>query len=824
MTASGSNVFESGNNWREVDVTVIGQALSTDADLSSLAISPGTLDPSFSASTTTYTANVANSVTSMTVTPTTSDSSATMTVNGDTVTSGTAHTITGLTVGDNTVTIIVTAQDATTKTYTITVTRAAPSSTDADLSSLAISPGTLDPSFSASTTTYTANVANSVTSMTVTPTTSDSSATMTVNGNAATSGTAHSITGLTVGDNTVTIIVTAQDATTKTYTITVTRAAPSSTDADLSSLAISPGTLDPSFSASTTTYTANVANSVTSMTVTPTTSDSSATMTVNGNAATSGTAHSITGLTVGDNTVTIIVTAQDATTKTYTITVTRAAPSSTDADLSSLAISPGTLDPSFSASTTTYTANVANSVTSMTVTPTTSDSSATMTVNGNAATSGTAHSITGLTVGDNTVTIIVTAQDATTKTYTITVTRADIPPPPPDTTAPRITSARVSGSDTIIVSFSERVQGSTGAPDWSLDGAPGVAVDSATGLPGGSVELGLSEDLPEDKPELTLGYTGTGIEDLAGNPLGTATIAVSYPSSDRSRGQSAPPVFDIGSVIKSYPQSVPEWVSQAVGARDPGTPIPPISINGTFAFPLEINSMGYLLDGPVSTIVPAQVAAGQPVTITVTVHDPTPIAYFAVYLNLQGSDVSHLDSDAQVIWNYGQTYVVDRSGLMQDVTVTLSEDPDDPTIKTFTITVTLSEGMGKTNMAIRTWNAAGQLTEVQVFDAIDVRAQEPEPVAVDPEPAEAEPELVAVDPEPAADDEPVGRDVLAIRMWSGFEPESISDAQLLASLDLDYPGADIPSWVMTELGTLTVKGDITVEQFRTALEYVLEYS
>ena len=283
-------------------------------------------------------------------------------------------------------------------------------------------------------------------------------------------------------------------------------------------------------------------------------------------------------------------------------------------------------------------------------------------------------------------------------------------------------------------------------------------------------------------------------------------------------------MFDIGSVIKSYPQSVPEWVSQAVGARDPGTPIPPISINGTFAFPLEINSMGYLLDGPVSTIVPAQVAAGQPVTITVTVHDPTPIAYFAVYLNLQGSDVSHLDSDAQVIWNYGQTYVVDRSGLMQDVTVTLSEDPDDPTIKTFTITVTLSEGMGKTNMAIRTWNAAGQLTEVQVFDALDVRAQEPEPVAVDPEPAEAEPEPVAVDPEPAAVDDPAERDVLAIRMWSGFEPESISDAQLLASLDLDYPGADIPSWVMTELGVLAAGGDITVEQFTTALEYVLEHS
>ena len=389
-----------------------------------------------------------------------------------------------------------------------------------------------------------------------------------------------------------------------------------------------------------------------------------------------------------------------------------------------------------------------------------------------------------------------------------------------DKTDPRITSARASGSDTITVSFSERVQGSTGAPDWTLDGAPGVAVDSATGLPGGSVSLGLSEDLPEDKPELTLGYTGTGIEDLAGNPMDAVTdIAVRYPSSGRSQESSAPPVIDIGSVIKSYPQSVPEWVSQAAGARDPGTPIPSISVNGTFAFPLEINSSGYLLDGPASTLVPHVVATGQPVTIKVTVHDPTPIAYFAAYLNLQGNDVSHLDSDAQIIWDYGQTYVIDQSGLMRDITVTMSEDPDDPTRNTFTVTVTLSESMGKTNMAIRTWNADGRLAGVQIFDALDVRSPELEPVVVDPEPAETEP--VVVDPEPAAVDDSAGRDILEIRMWSGFEPESISDAQLLASLGLDYPGADIPAWVMTELGPLVAKGGVTVDEFKTALEYVL---
>ena len=58
-------------------------------------------------------------------------------------------------------------------------------------------------------------------------------------------------------------------------------------------------------------------------------------------------------------------------------------------------------------------------------------------------------------------------------------------------------------------------------------------------------------------------------------------------------------------------------------------------------------------------------------------------------------------------------------------------------------------------------------------------------------------------------------------MWSGFEPEYTTDAQLLASPGLDYPGIDIPSWVMTELGTLAARGDVTAGEFKTAPEYVL---
>jgi uncharacterized protein with beta-barrel porin domain len=217
--------------------------------------------------------------------------------------------------------------------------------------------------------------------------------------------------------------VTAQDGTTtQTYTTTVTRAA--SASASLSNLAISSGTLSPSFASGTTSYTASVANGTSSITVTPTVTDSNSTVKINGTTVTSGSASGAIALSVGSNTITTVVTAQDGTTtQTYTTTVTRAA--SSTATLSNLAISSGALSPSFASGTSSYTASVANSVSSITVTPTVSDSNATVKVNDTTVTSGSASGAIALNVGSNTITTVVTAQDGTaTQTYTTTVTRA----------------------------------------------------------------------------------------------------------------------------------------------------------------------------------------------------------------------------------------------------------------------------------------------------------------------------------------------------------------------------------------------------------------
>ncbi len=292
------------------------------------------------------------------------------------------------------------------------------------MSGLTLSDVTL--AFASATTEYTASVASDVTQTTVTPTTNDDGATYEIKLDGATN--ADGVIPLAVGSNFITVDVTAEDGnTTKTYTVTVTRAEPPvSTDATLGNLTLSDAPF--TFASDTTSYDVNVAHDVDQTTVTPTTNYDGASYVVKLDDAVDE--DGAVELSIGANGVSVVVTAEDGeTTKTYTVTVTRAEPLSTDATLSGLTLS-GVDFGAFDPATTDYAADVANGVTETTVTPTVNDSGASYVVKLDDAVDE--DRVIPLTVGQNVITVEVTAEDGdTTKTYTVTVTRAGAPAPEP---------------------------------------------------------------------------------------------------------------------------------------------------------------------------------------------------------------------------------------------------------------------------------------------------------------------------------------------------------------------------------------------------------
>ncbi len=495
-TKPGDNTDILVSDWVTVSGTPQGtqQTWSTNANLSALTVGSATSSGdqytdfsigTFGATVASYTASVANDQTHVKVTPTVADTGATVGVrkgtsgNFDSVTSGQASGAIALDVGANTLVVRVTAEDGSTKDYTVTVTRRQAQqtwSTNANLSALTTGSATSSGgqytdfsigTFGATVTSYTASVANDQTHVKVTPTVADTGATVGVrkgtsgNFDSVTSGQASAAIALDVGANTLVVRVTAEDGSTKDYTVTVTRRQAQqarSTNANLSALTASTSTssggtfngltLTPSsFSASRTSYTASVSNTQTYLKLTPTVADTGkATVTVQGTSVTSGTESGEILLSVGSNTLTVRVMAEDGSTvKDYTVTVTRRAAQqarSTNANLSALTASTSTssggtfngltLTPSsFSASRTSYTASVSNTQTYLKLTPTVADTGkATVGVRKGSGgsfmpvTSGSASGAFALDVGANPITVRVTAEDgSTTKDYSVAVTR-----------------------------------------------------------------------------------------------------------------------------------------------------------------------------------------------------------------------------------------------------------------------------------------------------------------------------------------------------------------------------------------------------------------
>ena len=341
-----------------------------------------------------------------------------------------------------------------------------------------------------------------------------------------------------------------------------------------------------------------------------------------------------------------------------------------------------------------------------------------------------------------------------------------------------------------------------------------------------------------------------------------SNLALRLTSPSRGGGEH-PPIIDLGTLAYQRLADIPPHIAEQAASHDASEPLEPITPDDTFDLPLVIDGYGYLLDDTTNTLVPQTVRAGDnSIThITFTVYTQKDLAHFILYLNLQGENTDYADSDTYITYEGdGTTVVTDPHGYIAGATITVTHEDDQvPEKKTVRIIVEFAEPMGPTNMVAYLWNTDRKAVFIRVIDALDVVAappQEPEMQAADPEPVPldgqmpADPEPVPLDgqmpadPEPVpldgqmpADPEPISSDILwfddydeaqvlhIIRMWSGFESEFITDTQLLELLGLeDYQDVDLPDWMMTQLGVLVAKGDVTVGEFVLALQYVLTHA
>jgi hypothetical protein len=208
--------------------------LSGDNNLSALSVAPHSLNPAFAANTVSYTVDVAYDVTSVAVSATKSDLNAVMQVHSVTVPAGTASGQDSITLNgpgtDTPVSIMVTAQNGVdSKTYTVTVHRAA--SDDNNLLALSLTAATvplnLTPAFDQNHLDYTVEVPIGIFEVTVTATKSDPNAVL--SGSVPDPGTGGApgqatIQFILLPPPQVSITVTAPNGTFKTYTVTVNQA------------------------------------------------------------------------------------------------------------------------------------------------------------------------------------------------------------------------------------------------------------------------------------------------------------------------------------------------------------------------------------------------------------------------------------------------------------------------------------------------------------------------------------------------------------------------------------------------------------------------
>lgn len=351
---------------------------SNNNNLNSLSVTGYNITPQFNKSTTLYTLTVPNDVNSIYIEATTENDKATI--------SGDKSQM--LVVGENQLVIEVTSESGMVKAYTIIVTRE--KNGDNSLSNLIVNNGSITPEFKSDVLNYNVTVPYSETELDLTVILKEGTSSYRIENN-----------NLKVGTNTVSVVVTAENGNTKTYTINVIRE--DIVSALLENLEVKNYEISPEFNSYVNSYDVTVDYEITSLDLLITTLDKKASYEVIGNS----------DFNIGTNIVTINVTSRDSSmTESYVLNVNRQSYSNSFLDY--LYTSLGDVNPVFNKNTLTYTLEVPNHVTTIELFAEAIDKSTTVTGIGE-------HN---LQVGENILPITVTTTSSIKRTYFVIVTRS----------------------------------------------------------------------------------------------------------------------------------------------------------------------------------------------------------------------------------------------------------------------------------------------------------------------------------------------------------------------------------------------------------------
>ena len=193
-------------------------------------------------------------------------------------------------------------------------------------------------------------------------------------------------------------------------------------------------------------------------------------------------------------------------------------------------------------------------------------------------------------------------------------------------------------------------------------------------------------------------------------------------------------------------------------------------------------------------------------------------------MNKQISNNKVCDSDTKIIWdkNSKNLEIIDPNKFFNSVTVKISEINSN--VAKFDFSINFGNTMDASDVQIYTWNTSRDALIFTVENAIVVSLGTTNNDVV----SSGSISLDSISPS-TSDTTSSSKNSLSeyeiIKQWAGYSAESVSDTQVLDNLDISNNySSTLPKWIKSYLGKLVVNNEISVEQLRIVLSYMVGYS